>query len=550
MWANYSVNYSTENVVQLFNTVTDLQDYLDQQAQQTVSQTIGLVPTMGALHAGHRSLMEQARQTCDLVVVSIFVNPLQFGPHEDLDRYPRPQQEDRALCQAAGVDIIFMPSPAELYGTTQPDLSTVTQVVPPQAMTKGLCGRARPTHFQGVATVVTKLLNIVRPTHSFFGQKDAQQVAILKQLHKDLNLSGEIVPCPIVRESDGLAMSSRNRYLTAVERQQAIVLQRSLQAAEKTFQAGERSHTALIQAAQAVLATEPTVILDYLELVHPDTLKPLETINTVGMMAIAANVGKARLLDNVVLQTPSTKPEPKPETEPEIQPRKPIIAIDGPAGAGKSTVARQIAHNLGLLYLDTGAMYRALTWYVLEQKVDPTDEAAVAALLSTCQIKLIANIAAGEPQPPKVEVNGQDVTTDIRNATVTGNVSTIAAQAAVRNKLVEQQQQYGLQGGIVADGRDIGTQVFPSAEIKIFLTASVEERAQRRYLDLKASNQPLPEMKALTETIAERDHKDSSRAVSPLKKADDAIEIITDNLTADQVIEKISGLYHQLNTIS
>ena len=546
MWANnYSVNYSKENVVQLFNTVTDLQDYLDQQAQQTVSPTVGLVPTMGALHAGHRSLMEQARQMCDLVVVSIFVNPLQFGPHEDLDRYPRPQQEDRALCQAAGVDIIFMPSPAELYGSAQPDLSTVTQVVPPQAMTRGLCGRARPTHFLGVATVVTKLLNIVRPTHSFFGQKDAQQVAILKRLAKDLNLSGEIVPCPIVREPDGLAMSSRNRYLTAVERQQAIVLQRSLQAAEKKFQAGERSHTALMQAAQAVLATEPTVILDYLELVHPDTLKPLETINTVGMMAIAANVGKARLLDNVVLQTPSTEPEIKPET----QPRKPIIAIDGPAGAGKSTVARQIAHNLGLLYLDTGAMYRALTWYVLEQKVDPTDEAAVAALLPTCQIKLIANIAAGEPQPPKVEVNGQDVTTAIRTATVTGNVSTIAAQAAVRSKLVEQQQQYGLQGGIVADGRDIGTQVFPNAEIKIFLTASVEERAQRRYLDLKASSQPLPDIKALTAAIAERDHKDSSRAVSPLKKAEDAIEIITDNLTADQVIEKISGLYHQLNVI-
>lgn len=226
--------------------------------------------------------------------------------------------------------------------------------------------------------------------------------------------------------------------------------------------------------------------------------------------------------------------------------RTPIIAIDGPAGAGKSTVARQLAHTLNLLYLDTGAMYRALTWYVLQQKVDPADESAVAALLPRCQIQLIANVKQDQPQPLIVKVNGTDITQTIRTAEVTAQVSTIAAQAAVRTKLVEQQQRYGEQGGIVADGRDIGTKVFPDAELKIYLTASVEERARRRYRDLDAVGAELPRLKDLEQSIAERDRKDSTRAVSPLKKADDAIELVTDELTAEQVIEKIASLYRQL----
>lgn len=226
--------------------------------------------------------------------------------------------------------------------------------------------------------------------------------------------------------------------------------------------------------------------------------------------------------------------------------RRPIIAIDGPAGAGKSTVARQVAHSLGLLYLDTGAMYRALTWYVLQQGIDPVNEAAVEKLLADCQIKLIAEIKDNQPQPLTVQVNGEDVTAAIRTAEVTAQVSTIAAQAAVRAHLVRQQQSYGLQGGVVADGRDIGTHVFPDAELKIYLTASVEERAQRRYRDLEAAEVELPSLEALIALIAERDRKDSTRAVSPLQKADDAIEIMTDDLTAEQVIKQISTLYQQL----
>lgn len=529
--------------MQLFHTISALRDYLSNYRN---GERIGFVPTMGALHAGHMSLIERSRQADHIVIVSIFVNPLQFAPGEDLDQYPRPKKADQALCDAAGVDAIFMPSPKVLYGTARPDLSTVTQVVPPIAMTNILCGGSRPTHFQGVATVVTKLLNIVQPTHAYFGQKDAQQVAILKRLKQDLNLPGEIVVCPIVRESDGLALSSRNRYLSERGRRQATVLQRSLRAAKAAFMQGERSREALLKAADAVLIREPAVVLDYLELVHPDTLEPLEFIETVGMMAIAATVGTsdnqtgsakenaststgARLLDNIIL------------TE-----RAPIVAIDGPAGAGKSTVACQIAHQLGLLYLDTGAMYRALTWYVLQQGIDPADEATVSQHLPQCDIQLIANVENNSPQPPTVQVNGQDVTQAIRTAEVTGQVSTIAAQAAVRAKLVEQQQQYGRQGGLVADGRDIGTKVFPHAELKIYLTASVAERARRRYQDLKMQQQPLPEMAALEGAIAERDRKDSTREVSPLRKAADAIEIVTDELTATEVIEKISMLYQQL----
>lgn len=518
--------------MRLFNTIAELRSYLKEHAHQSV----GLVPTMGALHAGHLSLIEQARKDTQIVAVSIFVNPLQFGPNEDLGSYPRPTKEDAALCERAGVDAIFMPSPAELYGTSNPELDAFTQVIPPKEMTALLCGRSRPTHFLGVATVVTKLLNIVRPTVAYFGQKDAQQVAIIRRLVTDLNLPGTVVACPIVRESDGLALSSRNRYLNKHQRQQATVLQRSLQAVKAAFRQGEKSAQALREAALQVLADEPEVKLDYLTLVHPDTLRPLETVNTVGMMAIAATVGKARLLDNIVLS----------ESALSSTGRTPIIAIDGPAGAGKSTVARQIAHNLGLLYLDTGAMYRALTWFILQQGISPEDEAAVTQLLPHCHIQLIASVENERPQPPRVEVNGTDVTAAIRSAEVTGQVSTIAAQAAVRAHLVQQQQQYGTQGGVVADGRDIGTHVFPDAELKIFLTASVEERAQRRYLDLKETGAPLPKIAELTKDIAERDRKDSTRSVSPLKKAPDAIELVTDNLNAGQVIEKIMALYQQI----
>lgn len=496
--------------------------------------TVGLVPTMGALHAGHCSLIERARQENATVIVSIFVNPLQFGPTEDYQRYPRNLEHDQQLCEQAGVDAIFAPT-AEEMGIATPPLSQpkatsysllLTEVLPPVKMTSVLCGRFRPGHFQGVATIVTKLLNIVQPARAYFGQKDAQQLAIIQQLVQDLNLPVEIVPCSTVRETSGLALSSRNQYLTDEQKQQAAVLYRSLQQAVQVFDAGERSSTVLLATVKQELATANAVQIEYVELVHPTTLMPLEKVEEAGLLAIAARVGQARLIDNVILSH-----------------RQPIVAIDGPAGAGKSTVARQVAQKLGLLYLDTGAMYRALTWLVLQLGIGLDDLCAIAELASHSEIRLAPSNDI--EQPVRVWINEQEVTQAIRSLAVTSQVSAIAAQPAVRQVLVKKQQHWGQKGGLVAEGRDIGTQVFPDAELKIFLTASVQERARRRQQDFQAQGQVGINLEQLERDIAERDWKDSTRDVAPLQKAADAIEIQTDGLTVDQVIAKIVDCYHQ-----
>jgi pantoate ligase / CMP/dCMP kinase len=485
--------------------------------------SIGFVPTMGALHAGHRSLIDRARRETDVVVVSIFVNPLQFGPTEDLAKYPRPIEADQLLCEKAGVDVLFLPEVADLYGAAGTVMSAVTEVDPPEFLTQGLCGRSRPGHFRGVATVVTKLLNIVGPSRSYFGDKDAQQVAIVRRLALDLNLPGEIVGCPIVRESSGLALSSRNQYLSAAQRDQATALHRGLQVARSLVAAGERDG-AVLQVAIAQVLRQAQLEPDYIELVDPVSLVPLDRLESRGLLALAARVGTARLIDNMVVQA-----------------RKPIIAIDGPAGAGKSTVTRQVAQQLGLIYLDTGAMYRAVTWLALESGVPIADQPGVTELLSRCQIDLAPG---GEAFTTQVWVNGQDVTEAIRTPEVTAQVSAVSAQPEVRRYLLSQQQRYGDNGGLVAEGRDIGTTVFPDAELKIFLTASVEERARRRCADLTRMGRDA-DLATLIREIADRDHHDSTRAASPLVKADDAIELVTDGLTIAEVVQRILSLYEQ-----
>ena len=496
--------------------------------------SIGLVPTMGALHEGHLSLIRRARQENELVVVSIFVNPLQFGPSEDLHEYPRTLERDRDLCQAEGADVIFAPSIRELYHTSGvlPDANDVTQVLPPTAMMAVMCGRTRPGHFEGVATVVTRLLNLVHPDRAYFGQKDAQQLAILKRLVQDLKLPVELVGCPIVRNENGLALSSRNQYLSPEQKAKATVLHRSLKRAESLFQQGEHNGHALIEAVKTVVAGESEVQLEYVELVHNKTLKPLESIDTSGLLAIAARVGDTRLIDNCLLTS-----------------RRPIIAIDGPAGAGKSTVARQVSRILDLLYLDTGAMYRAVTWLVLQSNVDLQDQPAIAELTSQCRIKLVADndspTNATGAIPCQVWVNNQDVTQAIRTPEVTANVSAIAAQPAVRQALVKQQQAQGRKGGIILDGRDIGTHVFPDAELKVFLTATAAERARRRQRDLEQQGYNNIDLKELEDSIRHRDYQDSTRAIAPLRKAVDALEIQTDDMTIEAVIDQIVELYHQ-----
>ncbi|BAY46244.1 cytidylate kinase [Scytonema sp. HK-05] len=489
---------------------------------------VGLVPTMGALHEGHLNLIQRARHENATVIVSIFVNPLQFAPNEDYQRYPRTFDQDELLCEQAGVDAIFAPTPEEV-GVAEKNIQElkVTQVIPPSAMISGLCGRSRLGHFQGVATIVTKLFNLVQPDRAYFGQKDGQQLAIIKRLVADLNFPIEIVACPTVREASGLAISSRNQYLTATQKQQAAVLYGGLLKAQAAFKAGERDAKALIAVVQQEVAMVSSVLVEYIELVEPNTLMLIEEkIQEEGMLAIAARLGSTRLIDNTILRD-----------------RKPIIAIDGPAGAGKSTVARQVAANLGLVYLDSGAMYRAVTWLVLQKGIALDDECAIAELANGCVIELTPT--ENLQSPMRVWINGTDVTQAIRTLEVTSKVSAVAAQTAVRQALVKQQHSWGKKGGLVAEGRDIGTHVFPDAELKIFLTASVSERARRRMQDFKKQGQPEVSLEQMEKDIAERDWKDTTRKVSPLKKAPDAVEIKTDGLSVSEVTEQIVDYYQQ-----
>jgi pantoate--beta-alanine ligase len=251
---------------------------------------------MGALHEGHLSLVRAARAQCDAVAASIFVNPTQFGLTEDLSKYPRPFDLDRRLLENEGVEILFAPSVDKIYPQ-----GAVTWVVV-EGLSEKLDGRSRPGHFRGVTTIVAKLFHILEPDAAFFGQKDAAQLAVIRRMVRDLNFPIDIVACPIVREADGLAMSSRNAYLNPEERARALVLQRALQQARNHFHAGERSAARLISAGKDVFAREPQIRLDYFEIVDPDTLDPVEQISQKALVAVAAYVGTTRLIDNVVLK--------------------------------------------------------------------------------------------------------------------------------------------------------------------------------------------------------------------------------------------------------
>ena len=257
--------------------------------------SVGFVPTMGALHAGHRSLVQIARARCGAVVASIFVNPTQFGPKEDFSRYPRTFAEDCAALQAEQVDLLFAPAVATMYPA---DASTVVRV---EGLRDRLDGASRPGHFDGVATVVAKLFHIVQPDAAFFGQKDAAQVAVLRRMVRDLNLPVEMILCPTVREADGLAMSSRNRYLSPEERRQALVLWRALQVAEALVKNGEQQSARLLDAMRSAFASEPAARIDYLAVVDADTLLPVNDVRAGALLAVAAHVGSTRLIDNLIL---------------------------------------------------------------------------------------------------------------------------------------------------------------------------------------------------------------------------------------------------------
>lgn len=262
---------------------------------------LGFVPTMGALHEGHLSLVRMARERCDEVAASIFVNPLQFGPKEDLAKYPRSFEADRAMLEKEGVSLLFAPSVEEMYPA-----GAITWVEV-EGLSDKLDGRSRPGHFRGVATVVAKLFHVVEPDAAFFGQKDAAQVAVIRRMVRDLNFPVEVVACPTVREADGLAMSSRNAYLDPSERQQATVLHRSLERVRELWGAGEKSAATLLAVGREEIAKERSVRLDYFEIVDPDNLEAVEKAVEGELVAVAAFVGTTRLIDNIVLGRPRVR---------------------------------------------------------------------------------------------------------------------------------------------------------------------------------------------------------------------------------------------------
>jgi pantoate--beta-alanine ligase len=279
--------------MQIITKISEMQTRAESLRNQ--GRTIGFVPTMGFLHDGHLSLMRRARQACDIVVVSIFVNPTQFGPQEDLDRYPRDEAGDRKKCEGEGVDVLFMPVAEEMY----PEKPSVFISV--EGISEELEGAIRPGHYRGVATVVAKLFNIVKPHKAFFGQKDYQQCAVIKGMVKGLNLDVEIVVLPTVREPDGLAMSSRNSFLAAVERRKATVLYRALLTGEELIRSGAREPDKVRQTMRAVLLAEQGVEIDYAEIADIDTLAPLEMMRDRMALLVAVRIGTTRLIDNVVI---------------------------------------------------------------------------------------------------------------------------------------------------------------------------------------------------------------------------------------------------------
>ena len=278
--------------MKIVGTVKEVREQVKEWKKQGLS--VGFVPTMGYLHEGHKSLMDAARKGNDKVVVSIFVNPMQFGPTEDLATYPRDLNHDAALCESAGVDLIFHPEPEEMY---EKDFCSFVDMT---GLTEGLCGKTRPIHFRGVCTVVNKLFNIVTPDHAYFGQKDGQQLAVIKRMVRDLNMDIEIIGCPIVREEDGLAKSSRNTYLSPEERKAALILSKTV-ALGKELAKTEKDANKVVEAMKKNIETEPMAKIDYVEAVDALSMEPVEKLEGTCMLAMAVYIGKTRLIDNTLI---------------------------------------------------------------------------------------------------------------------------------------------------------------------------------------------------------------------------------------------------------
>ncbi len=281
--------------MQIVSTVEEVRKQVKKWREE--GRSVGLVPTMGYLHEGHKSLIDKAVEQNDRVVVSVFVNPIQFGPNEDLATYPRDLERDAALCENAGANLIFHPEPENMYE------SDFCSFIDMDGLTKGLCGKTRPTHFRGVCTVVGKLFNIVEPDRAYFGQKDAQQLAVIRRMVRDLNFNLEVIGCPIIREDDGLAKSSRNTYLSKEERKAAVILHKGLLHGEELVKAGEKNVATVKQAITEIIESEPLAKIDYVEIVNFDNIETIETIDGSILAAVAVYIGKTRLIDNFIYES-------------------------------------------------------------------------------------------------------------------------------------------------------------------------------------------------------------------------------------------------------
>ncbi|NSW89991.1 MAG: pantoate--beta-alanine ligase [Firmicutes bacterium] len=280
--------------MKIIKSIKEMKDIIKQ--EKTFGKTIGLVPTMGFLHEGHLSLIRTSSSKDDIIIVSIFVNPTQFGPNEDYDKYPRDLKRDVSLAEDAGADLIFAPDVEEMYPQgykTYVNVENITEV---------LCGKSRPGHFRGVTTVVAKLFNIIQPDRAYFGLKDAQQYIVIKKMVEDLNMNLEVVPCPIVREADGLAMSSRNIYLSIEERKAALILSKSLFEAEDMVKSGERNAEKILERIYSIISSEKLANIDYIEAVNADTLEKISEIKGKVLIALAVKIGNTRLIDNIIVE--------------------------------------------------------------------------------------------------------------------------------------------------------------------------------------------------------------------------------------------------------
>ena len=482
----------------------------------TNKKNISFIPTMGNLHLGHKKLISKAEELKEnLVLLSIFINPLQFNDKDDFKNYPRTINRDIDFALNAGANIIFIPSEDEIFPKNK---HKIEYQKASDDLSKTLCGISREGHFDGVCSVVFRLLDILKPQIIYLGEKDWQQLLIIKEMVARKNIRVEIKSINTQRDIDGVPFSSRNNLLLKSDREKLKLFSRELFKTKKLFHKTKKINVDKIK--NKLKATD--IKIEYLEHVNAFNLKRATSEMNITLLAGAIICGNTRLIDHVFLMK-----------------RKPIIAIDGPAGSGKSTVTKLLAKKLKFIFLDTGAMYRALSWYLIKEKINYQNRKDLKSFLSDISIKFKS--VSGSQQ--NVIINNHNVTEKIRTQEISSIVSSIASIKEVREFLVKEQRKIGDEGGIVAEGRDIGSKVFPYAELKIFLTATINERARRRKNELEAIGQGTIDFEKLKNEIEQRDFDDSNRKISPLIKAEDAIEIISDGFTVNQVVGKILEIY-------